>query len=90
MEGKVLKTRSLLFYKAPGCDHCSHTGYRGHIGIHELLPNSHAFKSLIVKNAKIPHFRMEAIRSGVRTFKQDGIEKILLGYTDSTQIRALK
>lgn len=88
-EEKFALTDGITFYKTPGCKDCLDTGYRGHIGVHELMPNTQATKRLIFANADLEHFRAEAIRSAVRTHKQDGIEKILLGYTDYSQVRTL-
>lgn len=76
-------------YKAPGCLDCLDTGYRGRMGIHELLMSTPEIKKMILRGAPASEIHFEAIRSGMRTRKQDGIEKILMGYTDYTQIRTL-
>lgn len=74
-------------YKAPGCRDCLDTGYRGRMGVHELLMNTSTIKKMILRSAPASEIHFEAINSGMRTRKQDGIEKILLGYTDYAQIR---
>ncbi|MDA1372394.1 MAG: ATPase, T2SS/T4P/T4SS family [Proteobacteria bacterium] len=74
-------------YKAPGCPACLDTGYRGRMGVHELLMNTPNIKKMILRRAPASEVHFEAINSGMRTRKQDGIEKILMGYTDYTQIR---
>ena len=76
-------------YKAPGCLDCLDTGYRGRMGVHELLMNTPDIKKMILRRAPAAEVHYEAINSGMRTRKQDGIEKILLGYTDYTQIRTI-
>jgi len=76
-------------YKAPGCLDCLDTGYRGRMGIHELLMSTPDIKKMILRGAPASEIHFEAIRSGMNTRKQDGIEKILMGYTDYTQIRTL-
>ena len=76
-------------YKAPGCIDCLDTGYRGRMGIHELLINNSEIKKMILRRAPAAEIHLAAIKDGMHTRKQDGIEKILLGYTDYTQIRTL-
>lgn len=76
-------------YKAPGCLDCLETGYRGRMGIHELLMTTPEIKSMVLRRAPAAEIHMAAIRDNMRTRKQDGIEKILMGYTDFTQIRTL-
>ncbi|PCJ26408.1 MAG: pilus assembly protein PilB [SAR86 cluster bacterium] len=76
-------------YKAPGCLDCLDAGYRGRMGVHELLMSSSDIKKMILRRAPASEIHMAAIEDGMRTRKQDGIEKILLGYTDYTQIRTM-
>ena len=76
-------------YKAPGCPACLDTGYRGRMGIHELLMTSPTIKKMILRRAPAAEIHFEGVASGMRTRKQDGIEKILMGYTDYTQIRTI-
>ncbi|MDD3518034.1 MAG: GspE/PulE family protein [Chromatiales bacterium] len=77
------------FYKAVGCEACGHTGYRGRIGIHELLIATDMVKRKIVERVPMPELLAEALAEGMRTLKQDGIEKVLQGITDIAQIRAV-
>lgn len=76
-------------YKAPGCLDCLDTGYRGRMGIHELLINTPEIKKMILRRAPAADVHVAGVKAGMRTRKQDGIEKILLGYTDYTQIRTI-
>lgn len=76
-------------YKAPGCLDCLDTGYRGRMGIHELLMSTPEIKKMILRKAPAAEIHYQGIESGMRTRKQDGIEKILMGYTDFSQIRTL-
>ncbi|PCI82437.1 MAG: pilus assembly protein PilB [SAR86 cluster bacterium] len=76
-------------YKAPGCMDCLDTGYRGRMGVHELLMNNSEIKNLVLRRAPASEVHIAAIKAGMHTRKQDGIEKILMGYTDYTQIRTL-
>lgn len=76
-------------YKAPGCLDCLETGYRGRMGVHELLVNTPEIKKMILRRAPAAEVHVAGVNAGMHTRKQDGIEKILLGYTDYTQIRTI-
>ena len=76
-------------YKATGCSHCSHTGYRGRLGLHELMTVSPSVRHLIQTRANLSELQAAAINSGMRTLKQDGIAKVLQGLTDISQVRAV-
>lgn len=73
--------------RATGCERCNHTGYRGRVGIHELLSASDEIKRRILAGATVKEMAGVAISEGMRTLKQDGIEKVLMGLTDIHQIR---
>jgi len=73
---------------ANGCTECGGTGYKGRIGLYELLEASAPIKKLIQRKATVEDLLFAAINQGMHTLKQDGIEKILQGHTDISQIRA--
>ncbi|MBT8339525.1 MAG: Flp pilus assembly complex ATPase component TadA, partial [Desulfatitalea sp.] len=77
----------LKLFKPAGCDLCNNTGYRGRMGIHELLTGTDPMKKLIQLRSKMEDIRTQAIHDGMTTLKQDGIEKILNGHTDLLQVR---
>lgn len=74
-------------YRAVGCNKCENTGYRGRMGLHELLVSSNRIKELITKNATIEEIRSLSVDEGMRTLLQDGIEKVIKGFTDFSQVR---
>jgi type II secretory ATPase GspE/PulE/Tfp pilus assembly ATPase PilB-like protein len=76
-------------YRAVGCKQCNNTGYRGRIGLHELMGVTPSIKHLIQTKAPVSEILESAIGSGMRTLKQDGIGKVLLGHTDISQIRSV-
>lgn len=78
-----------ILYKATGCPDCNDTGYRGRTGLHELLVATTEIKRLILDHAPIPDINALAMAQGMRTLKQDGIEKVLQGYTDFPQVRSV-
>jgi len=77
----------LTLYRPKGCDRCGHTGYRGRMGLHELLMGTEEVKRLIQSNARMEEIRDQAIQDGMTTLKQDGIEKIFAGHCDLLQVR---
>ncbi len=74
---------------ANGCVECNGTGYKGRIGLHEFLEATPAVKKPIQSRATVEALVNVAISQGMRTLKQDGIQKILQGHTDIHQIRAV-
>jgi type II secretory ATPase GspE/PulE/Tfp pilus assembly ATPase PilB-like protein len=79
---------ALLLYEANGCELCVGTGYRGRIGLHELLLGGSGLRPLIRKRQPVRELAAAAIRDGMRTLKQDGIEKALAGDCDLREVRA--
>jgi len=74
-------------YKPVGCDNCAGTGYRGRVGLHELLVGTDAIKKNIQEHARVAEMLVTALNEGMSTLKQDGIEKVLQGITDIHQVR---
>ena len=66
---------------------CDRTGYRGRMGIHELLVASDQIKRLIQKRETVEVMRVQAMAEGMTTLLQDGIIKSLKGFTDFIQVR---
>ena len=78
----------LQAWRSPGCDHCEHTGFRGRAGLHELLSVSRAVRHLIQSGSRAEQIQAQAIAEGMRTLRQDGIEKVLQGITTIEEVRA--
>ncbi len=74
---------------ATGCDTCGKSGYKGRVGLHELLVGTDALKKNIQEHARVAEMFATALESGMRTLKMDGIEKVLAGITDIAQVRAV-
>ena len=79
----------IILYEAVGCEKCAGTGYRGRVGLHELLIGTDVLKKAIQEHARVAELFAIALEEGMRTLKQDGIEKVLLGITDIHQVRAV-
>lgn len=69
-----------------GCENCGHSGYKGRIGIYEVLSNSVAVQKLIVSNATSDTIQAEAIKEGTVTMQLDGFIKALRGQTSVEEI----
>jgi type II secretory ATPase GspE/PulE/Tfp pilus assembly ATPase PilB-like protein len=79
----------IILYEPVGCEKCSGTGYSGRVGLHELLIGTDALKNGIQSHLRVSELFSIALEEGMRTLKQDGIEKVLLGITDIHQVRAV-
>jgi len=79
----------IVLYSAVGCEVCNGTGYKGRVGLFELLVGTAAIKKNIQEHARVSEMFATAIEEGMRTLKQDGIEKVLMGVTDIHQVRAV-
>lgn len=71
----------LNFFQGQGCERCNHTGYRGRVGIFEVLPVRDEIRTLIVKGAPLEELREAASAAGMRTLKEIGIKKVREGVT---------
>jgi len=78
-----------MLFRGKGCEGCRRTGYRGRIGLHELLVSSEQIKRLIHARAPVPELFKAAVAQGMTTLVQDGIGKILQGWTDYNQVKAV-
>src|SRR3989339_535362 len=78
--------KSLLFYRGKGCKQCNHTGYKGRIGIYEILENTEEISSLILKNNSANEINKEAIKNKMLTIVEDGFIKAKNGITTLEEI----
>jgi len=78
-----------VMYKAVGCDICGGTGYKGRVGLHELLVGTDPMKKLIQEHARVAEMFATALAEGMLTLRMDGMEKVLQGITDMAQVRAV-
>lgn len=73
-------------YRANGCNHCSNTGYRGRLAIHELMTINEALELLAVERAPTEQLTKAATANGMRSLRQDGMDKVALGLTSIEEI----
>lgn len=83
------KDGKLQLHKAVGCPECNGTGYKGRVGLHELMVGSDPVKKLIQEHARVAELFAQALEDGMLTLKMDGLEKCLQGITDVKQVRAV-
>jgi type II secretory ATPase GspE/PulE/Tfp pilus assembly ATPase PilB-like protein len=79
----------LTFYKPVGCDKCGGSGFKGRCGLHELLIASDRLKKLIQEHARVADILAVCLEEGMRTLKQDGMEKCLTGVTHIKEVRSV-
>lgn len=75
-----------ILYRPGGCGKCNKTGYKGRVGIHELLVATKTIKKRIVEGAKADEMRTMAVQEGMRTLIQDGVAKVIKGMIDLSQL----
>lgn len=73
--------KPVTLYQGKGCDSCSGTGYRGRVGIYELLVISPEIEELILRRASSAELNAVAAREGMRLMFEDGLDKVLEGMT---------
>lgn len=73
-------------YRAQGCRKCNDIGYRGRMGIHEVLSMSETLEHMTVENASADDIKRQAIAEGMRTLRDDGFEKVSMGLTSIEEI----
>lgn len=75
-------------YASVGCKHCAGTGFKGRVGIHELMVMSKMLRRLVQTGARAEELQQAALQEGMRTLRQDGIDKVLAGQTTIEEVRA--
>jgi len=78
----------LMRHHSPGCKACDHSGFRGRAGIHELMLISRELRRLVQTGARAEALQHTAMAEGMRTLRQDGIDKVLAGVTTIEEVRA--
>ena len=77
---------SIPFYKSVGCDQCNHTGYRGRIGIYEVMRVTDKLRRLIAARATEDQIRDAAVAGGMITLGEDGLAKVKSGVTTPEEL----
>ena len=77
------------FFRGEGCDKCRNTGYRGRLGIHELLVMSEEIKKTILENSDDASIKKQCLKESMVTLRRDGVNKILYGFTTVEEILSI-
>jgi len=75
-----------VLYHGAGCERCNHIGYRGQIGLFELLVTSPAVETLVMKRANSSQIRACALEEGMETLREDGWKKVRAGLTTIAEV----
>ena len=73
-------------FEPAGCVRCNHTGYKGRLGIYELMQVNESIRRMILEKASADDLRVQARSEGMRTLREDGLEKIRRGVTSVAEV----
>ncbi len=74
------------FYIGTGCDKCFDTGYKGRIGIYELMVLNEEIRELIYNKQSAGKIKRQAVKSGMQTLRMDGARKVVAGVTTIAEV----
>ncbi len=83
---ELLNAEDQPLYRAIGCKHCRHTGYRGRTGLYELLVVNQEIRALAAERSPSSAIRQAAIRGGLHTLRNDGWHRVLQGITTVDEV----
>ncbi len=83
---KPEQLKGARFMRGAGCAECNGTGYRGRMGIFEIFLISDDIRAMIYENASATQLRARARRDGMRTMREDGVRKVLAGFTTIEEV----
>jgi type IV pilus assembly protein PilB len=75
-----------VLYKATGCAKCHHTGYKGRVGVFEVLQVSPALQQLMLNHASARDMALQAQKEGVYSLRRSGLEKVMAGITSLSEV----
>lgn len=83
---KVQLPENSTLYKAVGCEQCNNSGYRGRVGIYEILEVNENMRHRLFKGASMEELYDQALSDGMKTLRQHGIEKAIAGITSVDEV----
>ena len=72
-----------------GCEHCKNTGYKGRVGVYQVMPITEEMRRIILKNGTAMDIADQAAREGVRDLRRSGLDKVRAGLTSLEEIEAI-
>ena len=79
-------SQEVVLYRGTGCPECGNSGYQGRMAIHEVMPVSPLLRELIAKRVSADEIKAVAVKHGMHSMKDDGLQKALQGYTTVTEV----
>ncbi len=76
----------IIFYRGRGCEQCRHTGYKGRLGLYELMLLNEEIQDLTVRRAPLSEVKAAGLANGMKTLKMDGFEKVKMGLTTVEEV----
>ena len=86
-EKKIIGAEKI--YKSVGCDKCNDTGYYGRLALHEVLRVKKSVRDLILYSRDLDKIREAALKAGLETLADDGIEKVRAGLTTLEEVQRI-
>ena len=80
------EAKSVLIYEPKGCDKCNNTGYKGRVGLFEVMELDEEIREMVMIGASTSELRQKAKEKGMLTLRQSGLEKIKLGITSIEEV----
>jgi type IV pilus assembly protein PilB len=80
------EVKSFPVYKGKGCPICNNTGYKGRVGLYEVMPMREEVKELVLSRASNTEIKKEAMRLGMKTLRQSGVMKVKDGVTTIEEV----
>jgi len=84
--GRHADFKNMKFYRGRGCAECRNTGYKGRLGLYEILPITPAIRDLILQRAPTDQIEKKAVEEGMSTLRRDGIIKVGKGLTTLEEV----
>jgi type IV pilus assembly protein PilB len=73
-------------YEPVGCMRCGNTGYQGRLGLYEVMPLNDEIRAMVIERRSVSEIAASAARTGMRTMRDDGIEKVRRGLTSLAEV----
>jgi type IV pilus assembly protein PilB len=83
---EVCDRDDVVLHRAKGCSRCNNTGYKGRLGLYEVMVVSEAIRRLTVERKSADEIGRVAAAEGMKSLREDGIDKVLLGMTSVEEI----
>jgi type IV pilus assembly protein PilB len=80
------KAKTAKFMKGRGCERCSQSGYKGRVGLFEVMEVTDVIRQMILDNVSTTQLRAQAVADGMLTLRQSGLQKVCEGMTTVEEV----